>query len=188
MDEKLRIFLSFDIEDEGIISKIQRVQNGLDKSAAKMKLVEGGNIHFTWRFLGDTSIAQIEKIYNALQKLEFRPFTITVESVGVFPNLKRPRIIWVGVGENAQRMIELKTRVDEKLAEIGYPIEKKFTPHATIARIRFVKNNDQLLTDLERVSNEKFGSLNLDHIRITKSTLTPIGPIYETLYEIRGHK
>lgn len=184
MDDLLRVFLSVDIDDETLLDKIVSSQGKLDRDAAKMKLVERENIHFTWRFFGDTPMPKIDEIHSALAGLESASFAIKVEGVGAFPNLRRPRVIWIGVTENAEKMVDLKTKTDNRLVALGYHPEKKFTPHATIARIRFVKAAGNLTRNLEGLAHESIGSMQVTGIRMTKSTLTQSGPIYETLWEI----
>ncbi len=109
--------------------------------------------------------------------------------MGAFPSIRRPRVIWIGVTHNADAMRELKIMTEDKLGNLGYPLERReFTPHATIARVRTVKNRDAILRNLEAVSHESVGTMLVDAIRMTKSTLTPSGPIYETLWEIKATK
>lgn len=186
MTTNVRVFLSLDIVDEKLLSRIVQLQGRLDRQTAKMKIVKRENIHFTWRFFGDTPIQRIEEIQSALQMLQFDPFEITVKGVGAFPNIKRPRVIWVGVTDNSDQMSELKKQTDALLQPLGYkPEKKRFTPHATIARVRFVKDRIVLANNLESLFEEKVGNMDIDNIRLTKSTLTPSGPIYETLWEIK---
>jgi 2'-5' RNA ligase len=109
--------------------------------------------------------------------------------VGAFPSKRRPRVVWIGVTHNADAMRELKTMTDDRLGNLGYPRERReFTPHATIARVRIVRNKDAILRNLEAVSHESVGTMVVDAIRMTKSTLTPSGPIYEMLWEIGATK
>ena len=60
MSSEVRAFLSIDIDDDALLSRIAYIQQKLDLKAAKMKLVERDNIHFTLRFFGDTPISKLE--------------------------------------------------------------------------------------------------------------------------------
>jgi 2'-5' RNA ligase len=182
----IRAFLSIDIEDERLINRIVELQDCLDKKASKLKIVEPENLHFTWRFFGDTPVERIESIREALQELEFQSFTITIGGVGAFPNTRRPNVIWVGALENAKMMQELKAATDLLLEKIGYRKEtKKFTPHATIARVRQVLDRERASQNLDTLSGEVVGEMVVTSIRMTSSTLTPQGSIYDTLWEIK---
>jgi 2'-5' RNA ligase len=185
VSELVRVFLSIDIEHQALLQHISEIQNKLDTSLAKMKLVEIENIHFTLRFLGDTSLLKIDEIESCLRQIKVNPFEITVQGVGAFPNCRKPRVIWIGVSQNAERICDLKVEIDSHLKILGYKPEKqKFTPHATIARVRFVKNPEGLVKNLDEIVNEAIGPMTVSKFTMKKSTLTPSGSIYETLWHI----
>ncbi len=186
MTETVRAFLSIDIESPDLLSRISYIQQKLDQTAAKMKIVERDNIHFTWRFFGDTAITKLDKMRTELECLEFSPFSIEIKGVSAFPNIRRPRVIWIGVTHNADLLSNLKRQTDDILGNLGYPRDKKFTPHATIARVIAVRDRDAVIRNLESLDSESVGTMTVDAIRMTKSTLTPSGAIYETLWEIIG--
>jgi 2'-5' RNA ligase len=183
--ELIRAFLSLDIEDQDLLSQISETQNRLDTSSAKMKLVEIENVHFTLRFLGDTSISAIDEIESSLSQIKFEPFNIEIVGVGAFPNSKRPRVVWIGVTQNADSVIKLKKEIDSRLKTFGHqPEGKKFTPHATIARVRYIKDRERLARNLEELGDAHIGTMTVSKFNMKKSTLTPSGPIYETLWHV----
>jgi len=185
MNAVVRAFLSIDIEDHALLSRISQVQQKLNLQGAKMKIVEPNNIHFTMRFFGDIPVTSIDQIQDCLNQIKITPFEINIVGVGAFPNRRKPRVIWIGVADNSHLIIELKSRIDELLREIGYKIEKeKFTPHATIARVRSIKDINRLLENLDELANEPIGNMKVRSVSMKKSTLTPSGPIYETLWMI----
>jgi 2'-5' RNA ligase len=161
------------------------IQQRLDQTAAKMKIVKSDNIHFTLRFFGDTPLARLDQIKTCLDEIEFNPFEIEVAGVGSFPNRRRPRIIWIGVTHNAPKFLKLKDVIDSSLDDIGYhPEKRKYTPHATIARVRHVKDSRRIADNLEYLADEVIGLMTITRVTMMKSTLTPSGPIYESLWEI----
>jgi len=185
MSAVVRAFLSIDIEDQALISRISEIQQQLNPEGAKMKMVERDNIHFTIRFFGDTPMGRIEEMRNCLGRIKIAPFEIKIQGVGAFPNRRRPRVIWIGVTENAQQIIDLKLRADELLTEIGYKMEKeKFTPHATIARVRNVKDPNLITQNLEELTVKPIGNMTVKSLSMKKSTLTSSGSIYETLWMV----
>jgi 2'-5' RNA ligase len=150
-----------------------------------MKLVERENIHFTWRFFGETPLSKIESMKEVMSRIRASPFEIRIGSIGAFPNIRRPRVIWIGVTENGDKMRALKIETEDLLAELGYPREtRKFHPHATIARIRDVFDRNLLQENLESIAGTDIGNMVVGSIRLTKSTLTPSGPIYRTVWEV----
>jgi 2'-5' RNA ligase len=185
MSTVVRAFLSIDIEDHALLSRISQIQQKLNKQCAKMKIVEPENIHFTIRFFGDTTIARLDQMRDCLKQIKLTPFEIRIEGVGAFPNKRKPRVIWIGVADNSQMVIDIKSRIDEILTEIGYKAEKeRFTPHATIARIRSIKDPSQMFSNLEELAIEPVGNMIVKSVSMKKSILTPSGPIYETLWMI----
>jgi len=185
VSEIVRAFLSIDIENQALFPYISETQSKLDTNLAKMKIVEIENIHFTLRFFGDTSLTKIDEIESCLNQIEIEPFEIEVHGVGAFPNNRRPRVIWIGVTQNADRICNLKAEIDSHLEELGYQSErKKFTPHATIARVRYIKDAEKLISNLDSLVNESIGAMTISKFNLKKSTLTPSGPIYETLWDI----
>ena len=185
MSTTVRAFLSIDIEDQSLLSQIHNIQQQLDLTAAKMKIVKSENIHFTLRFLGDTPLTILDQIHTCLDGIEINPFEIEVVGVGAFPNKRHPRIIWIGVAHNASKILDLKNEIDSSLIELDYqPERRKYTPHATIARVRHVKDSKRIADNLESLANEVIGAMSITKIKMMKSTLTPTGPIYETLWHI----
>ena len=181
----VRAFLSIDIEDQSLLSQIQNIQQKLDLSAAKMKIVKSENIHFTLLFFGDTPLKRLDQIQTSLERIDITPFEIEIAGVGAFPNRRRPRIIWIGVAHNASKVLSLKDEIDSSLLELDYqPEKRKYTPHATIARVRHVKDSKRIADNLEYLSNEVIGTMSVNKVTMMKSTLTPSGPIYEPLWQI----
>lgn len=181
----LRAFLSVDIDDQRLLSRIMNIQTRLDARTAKMKLVEKEKIHFTWRFFGETPVSRIESMKEVMSRIRSSSFEIRIGGVGAFPSARRPRVIWIGVTENSDKMRSLKAETDDLLAELGYSREaRKFHPHATIARVRNVLDRNLLQENLESMAGIDVGSMIVGNLRLTKSTLTPSGPIYQTVWEV----
>lgn len=185
MSDIVRAFLSIDIKDSELLSRVMNVQRKLDIEAAKMKLVEQDNIHYTLRFFGDTPLDRIQDIKTAVEQIKLDSFDVEINGVGAFPNKYRPRVIWVGAELNGDRITELKVRIDELIKGLGYhPEKQKFTPHATIARVRYVKDAKRLSENLDELAEESIGKMKVTHVTMKKSTLTPSGPIYEDLWYV----
>lgn len=177
--------MAVDLEDPAIVSKIAAVQEQLEASGAKLKLVELENLHLTLRFIGEIPRELVEKVIEALRSVEFSPFTIRFVGLGAFPNPRRPRVIWVGVEEGAKELSELSAKVNSGIAKLKLPKqEEEFTPHLTIARVK--SGVGSLPRLIEENANVEFGSMLVDRFRLKKSTLTSRGPIYETLFEVKA--
>jgi len=144
------------------------------------------NIHLTLKFLGDISSANIDFLSQALKTEvgQFLPFEIRAEGLGAFPNLRRPRVIWIGL--NAPPELErLQHHLEAATARLGYVSDDKtFSPHLTIGRIRDQLTQSESQTLRNALENAKVGPLgkfSVKSVHLFQSELKPSGPIYTCL-------
>lgn len=182
--QKFRGFIAIDIKP---FPKLIEFENEIKNTGANVKLVEPENIHLTLKFLGDTDeslIDRIEEITNNSVK-ETKPFEIQLKGAGVFPNERYIKVIWIGI-ENGENISKIAGKIDDELSNLGFKREKrKFSAHLTIARVRNVKNKDELIRIIEKYKEVEFANIGVNSIKLKKSDLTPKGPIYKTLKEIK---
>jgi len=177
----MRMFVAIEVNHSSVLDSIQQIQSELN---IKAKPVELHNMHFTVQFLGEVSEEMIRKISGALSSIEFSAFSITFASIGVFPKLNSPRVIWIGVNDGVNELEKLVETIRSKLSHIGFSPDKKFKPHVTIFR---VKNKIEGLSNkLEKFSSRSFGKQSVSEIKLKKSELTPNGPIYTDLLVVKG--
>lgn len=181
---KFRGFIAIDIE---IMPKLVQLENEIKNTGANVKLVEPKNIHITLKFLGDTEEAQINEIEEIMKKSveESNPFSIKFRNVGIFPNDRYIKVIWIGV-ENGEQIGIIADKIDKHISKLGFESEKrKFSPHLTIARVRSARNKEKILQIIEKYRDFEFADMNIESIKLKKSELTPDGPIYTTLREVK---
>lgn len=189
MAESIRSFISFDIENDAVLRRIAEVQKVLSNTGADLKLVEPRNIHVTIRFLGNIRPPMVEKIYSAMKEVQFSPFDIKIEGIGVFPNLQYLKVVWVGMAEGSGEMKDISTQLEPRLRKLGFPPDRKgFSPHLTIARVRSGRNKDELAKCIRENVDQEFGTFAGECLNLKKSDLTPKGPIYSTLKEFCPQK
>jgi 2'-5' RNA ligase len=101
------------------------------------KPVAPENWHFTLRFLGSTSADARDQIVERLGAAECgSPFNIRFSELGAFPNPKRARILWLGIDEGADRLMQLAAIAEATARSVGFAAETKlFRPHLTLSRI-----------------------------------------------------
>ena len=181
----LRCFIAVEIP-EAIRGAIVSSIDSLKKSGADVKWVSPENIHITLQFLGDTEEARIPLIKGSLDKilLTYSPFYIKIAGVGCFPDVRRPRIIWVGT-EESQPVINLHGDIAKGLERLGYQEEERnFTPHLTIGRVKSNRNSGELIRKMDEIKAASFSGFEVQNITLMKSELKPSGPIYYSLAEI----
>jgi len=180
----VRCFIAVEVEDAVILDALGRVQAGLKGTGADLKAVERENIHMTLRFLGDVGEGILEDVKGLVSELEFAPFSMELEGIGVFPNLGRPRVVWVGLTKGAEELAGIFNILEPALVGMGFkPEGRGFRPHITIARVRSGRNRAQLVEEVLNYRGDYFGEFEARHVRLKKSVLTPRGPVYTTLAE-----
>jgi 2'-5' RNA ligase len=184
MSESIRSFIAFDMDNEAVVRKITGAQNLLVKTGANLKLVKPENIHITMRFLGNITPPMVEKIFEAMRKVQFTPFDVKIQGVGVFPHMRYPRVVWVGITEGADQMRSVFSQLEPRLRKLGFaPDSKGFSPHLTIARVKSGRNKAELVKCISENANSEFGAIRAECLRLKRSDLTPEGPVYSTLKE-----
>lgn len=187
MSQRIRSFIAVDIDDPVLVDKIARIQLSIADTGAKLKLVERKNFHITLKFLGEIPQSLVDRVIEALKKISFNSFYIELKGVGAFPSLTRPRVIWIGVSKGFEELKKVHEKVEKELSRIGFPRNREeFVAHLTIARVKGSYNLSRLSAVLRELQDIEVGEFKVSSIRLKKSTLTPRGPIYSTLYEQRA--
>ena len=184
----MRVFIAIELPQE-IKDWLNSIQEKLKTCQADVKWVQSQNIHLTLKFLGEISEEQLAKIKIILDNTakDKKKFSIRISSLGAFPKIDYPRVIWVGIDKGDGEIQELAKDLEKRIEKIGIPKEERaFSSHITIGRIRSNLGKDKLvvgLTSLENHFKETPQELVVEKISLFKSTLTPKGPIYEVLKE-----
>lgn len=205
----MRTFIAVELNKD-LHNKLKFLQDKLKSEHIDVKWVKPENIHLTLKFLGQTDDGKIESIKNIMDNLasKFRTFSLEVSNLGAFPNLRSPRVIWIGVHPvrskspevaaapkvttsngtnplkgNTDIVSDIVGILEEKLEKLDFPKEKKvYQSHITIGRIRSSKNLNILRESLQDNFKFKTGTLRVTQIALIQSTLTPSGPIYTPIY------
>ncbi len=180
----MRTFVAIEISNDNIINSIKKFQTEININANP---VEPKNFHFTLQFLGEISEEISQKIIQALRKIEFSSFSVNLKGVGAFPKSKFPRVIWVGTDNDGGNMlIQLSKKVEKALEPLGFFSDKPFKPHITVFRIK--KKIGDITNELDSQKTIDFGIQEVTNLKLKKSELTPDGPIYTDLEEIKASK
>ena len=181
--ETFRGFIAIEVP---VTNQIIQFQQDIRKTDANVKLVEPENIHITLKFLGDTPIKQIDAIESIMKDAvsSAQKHTITLESTGVFPNENYIKVIWVGM-KGSEKISEIADSLNQQCTQIGVKKDKRgFSAHLTIGRMKSAHGKEQIVDILRKYETTLFAEIPVNKILLKKSTLTPKGPIYETLLTI----
>jgi len=183
--DQVRSFISIDLEDRQILSRIASILSSLQALGGDLKPVERENIHLTLKFLGNVSTPRLDEIKTSLLHIAFPAFTAEIKGAGAFPNLNHVNVIWVGVREGWSQVEQVYEQVEKLLSGLGFMRDNRpFSPHITIARVRSSRKRDEIANFLRRLGDESFGTISVDKVRLKQSNLSSFGPKYSTLLEV----
>lgn len=180
---KLRTFVAVEISEEirkGLSDLITRLKT----TGADVKWVAPENIHITLKFLGYIEDTQVAAVSELIRKAaaSINSFTVAIKHLGVFPNTKKPRVIFVVAHEKGNNLATIYSRLDESLTELGIEREgREFTPHLTVGRVKSSKNLKALAEAMDSLKESSFGQQTVEDVVLMQSDLKPTGPIYKKL-------
>ena len=182
----IRSFIAIELGSQ-TLEQLVTFQKVLIDTGADIKLVEAQNIHITLRFLGEIPLNLTNRISEELKLLQFGPFEVSIQGTGVFPELGRINVVWVGIEKGVIELIDIHGQVNSRLKKLGIrPDDRGFSPHITVARVRSARNKDRLAETILSTRDEELGVFEVNSVKLKKSILTPKGPIYTTLAEVRA--
>jgi 2'-5' RNA ligase len=189
--EQIRSFIAIELPDE-IKSVLAQLQAQLKTGKQlPVKWVDPYSIHLTLKFLGNIDVNKVREITGAMEAAAegISPFKLEVKDLGVFPNLKRVRVVWVGVSGEVAQLSQLQQRIESNLAPLGFARESRsFTPHLTLARVREQASLDEQQSFGQLIASTKFEAVygfEVDSINLMKSQLTREGAIYSRISSIK---
>lgn len=181
----LRCFIAIELP-QGVKSALSRLQEELKKCEADIRWVDPNNIHLTLKFLGNVNEKDISKIINIMTGVckKYQPFNLEIRGMGMFPNIKSPRVLWVGA-EGNNILKGLQTDIEHGMIKIGFEREdREFTAHLTLGRFRSFKGKENILEIIKLHENESFGTINVKSISLMKSDLSHSGARYSRIGEV----
>ena len=175
----IRTFISIDIpvtdEIAGALDDLKRTEN--------VRPVPKQQMHLTLKFLGDQDERKVERLCSSLRDAlsGTGPFDITVEGIGAFPDMKHPKVVWLGI-KDPELLIGLADKVDSVVKGLKLKADdKRFSPHITVGR---VTGRTDLKDFFARYEKTSFCSFTCGHVDVMKSVLTPKGAIHSMIERI----
>lgn len=188
--EKIRAFIAIELPDP-VKDSLSSLEDRLRPTEHPfVKWVGPKGIHLTLKFLGNIATDQVPRIIEAITSASqgLSPLKLQIGGLGAFPNLQRPRVIWVAVTGEVERLIALQRDIDQALIPLGFAIEKRpFSPHLTLGRLRERASPGERnsIGKLVMATESEGGpSMEVTQISLMRSTLTPSGAIYNRLASI----
>jgi len=183
-DTGIRCFVAVDLAAH-VLAAIEKVVGEMRQVGGDVRWVSSGNLHVTLKFLGEVPEARVDAARAALSRCAGLrpPFDVTARGLGTFPNLRRARVLWVGLA--GPDLSNLAREVDEALAGEGFNREARpVVPHVTVGRVRSPRGWERVLAAMQPYWEDSFGESRVDEIVLYRSELRPQGPRYTALERV----
>ena len=184
----VRAFIAVEIPTPAKRMLASVIQDLKRKRITGVRWVDPKGIHATLKFLGEIEPESIDGVLEGMGRAckGSEPFSVGLSGTGAFPNTRGPKVIWVGLSGDMDRMKILQTAIDEEMHSVlGLELEtRRFNPHLTLGRVRngvLPFGQRDIGKAVESFKLKESHEWTVDRVQLIKSTLTPDGPIYETL-------
>lgn len=185
-DFRLFIALELTPEQRQACSRlIENLQKGVQFTQCHPQWVSAEQMHLTLKFLGDTPEKRVPALVEKLAApiARYHRFDLTYKGLGVFPNERQPRVLWLGAGKGGKKVTELQSTVEENLAALKFPREnREFHPHLTLARIKALRGSRAFMDVVKSHERLSLPTGEIREVHLIRSVLKPSGAEYETLH------
>jgi 2'-5' RNA ligase len=183
-DCQLRLFVALELP-QALREELERLGVRLRKSiAGPLQWVRTEGVHLTLKFLGNVSAGRLAEISQPLAQAAAGsgPLHLCARGLGAFPNLERPRVIWLAVEGDLKPLALLHQEIETSLVPLGFPPEDRpFRPHLTLARVKKTGILKGLTPTLNDYRSYEAGRFTANNLSLIKSDLKPQGAVYTTL-------
>ena len=182
----IRSFIAIDLPQK-TRENLAAIQDQLRQSQAGVRWAKPGSIHLTLKFLGNILPEQVDAIAAAVAQLvrDEPPITLCAAGLGAFPSPRKPRVIWVGLGGEVDRLANIQAGLEKALEPLGFAREDRgFRPHLTIGRVKDRRRLQSLIEAMSTLELPEFNSFDGNEIILYKSDLRPTGAIYTKLHRM----
>ena len=185
-EKNIRAFLAIEPAEE-VLEAITLLQEKLKQEiSGRLSWTKPQGQHLTLKFFGDISKEDVNNICAAVQKrIVVEPkLNLKIEKLGVFPDARRPRVLWCGVTGDVEELINLQKKLDGDFAALGFPAEdRSFKAHLTLARIKEPRDLTGMSEALKKYNAFTAGEFTADKLFLFQSNLMPQGAVYTKLAE-----
>jgi len=186
MSETIRAFIAAELP-EAAVSYIADIQEKLRSYRFKLRWVDPGNIHLTLKFLGDISQNETGRIGDIISDSakSYRPMQFSIKGLGVFPGVKKARVIWSALKGDTDVLAQLQNTLEEKIAASGFPRDKRpFKGHLTLARAKIPIPAEKVIHAMQEISGLESEAFQIDTVTLFRSDLRPSGAVYTELKRV----
>jgi 2'-5' RNA ligase len=185
-EKNIRAFLAID-PPEDILKAMSRLQEKLKREiGGRISWTKPQGQHLTLKFFGDISTEDVKNICSAVQNrvASGQSLNLKIEKLGVFPDARRPRVLWCGTTGEVERLSVLQKKLDSDFAGIGFPAEDRpFQAHLTLGWIKDSRGLTGMSEALKKYDDFAAGEFIGRELILFQSTLSSQGAVYTKLAE-----
>ena len=183
-EKKIRAFLAIEppariLEAAGILQeKLKKEISG------RVSWTRSQGNHLTLKFFGNVGQNDVINICAVVKKrvASISPLSLKIENTGCFPDSKRPRVLWLGVAGDMERLTVFQTQLEEDFQGIGFAREaRRFRPHLTLGRVKNPGDVSGVNEALRSFVDYRAGEFICKEVVLFQSKLAPQGAIYSKL-------
>ena len=187
----LRLFVAVELA-EPVIESLTVAQHSLKQHLGTecVRWTDPRGTHLTLKFIGETDERRLPDMQRALAEsaATHAPMGLALGGVGVFPNRRRPRVIWIGLEDADSGLANLQASVERAMGRLGLPPEERpFSPHLTLGRVRdgaSARDYDGIAAALADATPLPAATLHVGELSLMRSVLRPDGPEYTRLFAV----
>ena len=189
--EQVRSFIAIELPGElklGLARLEAQLKTG---HPTGVKWADPSGIHLTLKFLGSIAVDRTSEITKAVEAATrgICPFRLEAKDLGVFPNLRRVQVVWVGISGEIDKLSRLQQHLESNLARLGFTSKRRpFTPHLTLARLGNQASSIERQGLGQLIASTRFEgdyTIKVDAINLMRSQLTREGAIYSLISSVR---
>ncbi|MEJ2638238.1 MAG: RNA 2',3'-cyclic phosphodiesterase [Desulfosarcinaceae bacterium] len=184
--QMIRVFIAVELPDAARRA-LTDLQARLKRERLAVRWVRPAGIHLTLKFLGDVPAEQVDAIGQATATAirEHRPLRLGIQGLGVFPGVRKARVIWAGLTGETAALLDLKEAVETAMETVGFPRDRRrFKAHLTLGRFKKTPPAPELVALLERCAVYDPCDLPLSRVVVYRSELRPQGARYTPLFTV----
>jgi 2'-5' RNA ligase len=179
----LRAFVAAELPTD-LLKALAAVQAELGQRGLRVRWTRPASLHLTLKFLGDIPADRVPVVAEALctAAADHDAFKLAAEGIGVFPGLRRPRVLWAGLAGAGAALTQLQRRVEEQLHAAGFPREaREFHGHLTLGRFGEGAPSGAVADVMSSYAAQRFGDFEVRELVLFQSDLKPPGAVYTAL-------
>jgi len=184
--KNIRAFLAIE-PAEDILQELSRLQEKLKREiSGRISWTKPQGQHLTLKYFGDISAEDVKNICSAVENriASVSSLNLKIEKLGVFPDARRPRVLWFGVSGDGKKLLLLQKQLEADFEGIGFPGEDRpFRAHLTLGRIKEPHGLTGISEALTKHNAYAAGVFECRQLILFQSNLLPQGAVYTKLAE-----